>query len=97
MVTVLVLMGEKAMVGFVVDFVDVEEVEDIVEEPGAFDEDAAQSNPLSCADTTLGGLEVASNSACQPHTILDPEACTLIQLRLLIRNVLESIFVTDPW
>ena len=94
---VLVLMDEKADVGFVVDLVDVEKVEDIVEEPGVVDEDVPQSNPKSCADTTRGGLEVASNNACQPHTILDPEDCTLFQLRLLIKNVLESIFETVPW
>ena len=74
LVAVLVLMDEKAVVGFVVDFVDVEEVENIVEEPEVDDEDAPQSNPLSCADTTRGGLEVSSNSACQPHTMLNPEA-----------------------
>ena len=71
---VLVLMDEKAVVGFVVDFVDVEEVENIVEEPEVDDEDAPQSNPFSCADTTRSGLEVSSNSACQPHTMLNPEA-----------------------
>ena len=89
---------EEGIVAVAVDNTVVVVTEEAVDvDSRVVDVDAPQSNPLSCADTTRGGLEVGSNSACQPHTILDPEACTLFQLRLLIKNVLESIFVADPW
>ena len=96
-----VIVSVKVEEGIVADAVDntvvfvIEEAVDV--DSRVVEEYAPQSNPKSCADTTQGGLEVASNSACQPHTILDPEACTLFQLRLLIKNVLESIFETVPW